>query len=151
MSLPPLPWLPTISSPLEASPLLREDIIRLDKLIAQKDFLQRNKLDTTEQLATFKEEAQKQLSFYEEARGQVRLKLKRRTNTPEIIKTLRSELSDLTAQMRSLRRDISMCDDVSEQSRIMKEKLKIIAEIERERSEQEQKKKSRPRRSGRGC
>lgn len=132
---------------MRVSPLLREDIIKLDKFIAQNDFLHRYKIDTPEQLAEHKADAEKELSVLDNARAQLRGKAKH-PPSDEVRDKLRSEIAQITSQMRSVRKEISLCDAIAEQSEIMREKLRAVAEAERQRQAEQQKKQQGRKRGG---
>lgn len=125
------------------SPLLREDIIKLNKLIAQNDFLHKYKIDTIEQLNEHKNGLQNELALLDMARARLRGKLKHPL-PDEMTERYRSEVTELTARMREIRREIKLCDAIEERSDLMREKLKAITEAEHQKMAQ-QKRKSRPR------
>lgn len=124
--------------------LLREDIVKLDAITEQNKFLHKYKIDTPEQLTAYRDLAERELAVLDTARYQLRLKFKR-VIPDDVKKQTRSEISEATARMRELRKEIKLCDDISERSAIMREKLKKVAEMEREQEKQKSKRKSRPR------
>jgi len=125
------------------SPLLREDIIKFDKIIAQSEFLHKYKIDTAEQLSNHRTDSQNELAVLEAARAQLRGKLKH--PLPDDVKErYRAEVTEITARMRAVRREIKLCDAIEERSELMRENLKVIAEAEHQKIQQ-QAKKNRPR------
>lgn len=120
-------------------PLLREDIIKLDKLIAQNDFLHKYKIDTIEQLNEHKNSSQNELALLDMARARLRGKLKHPL-PDEVAEHYRTEVTNLTARMREVRREIKLCDAIEERSDLMREKLKAITEAEHQKIAQQKKK-----------
>lgn len=117
-----------------APTLLREDLIKLDGLIAQNKLLCREGIDTIEQLNAYSDLLSGQMSILESARYQLRLKLKRQI-TPEERTQTSAEITDITEQLRATRKDLRLCGDIAQRSQTMRAKLKTLNAVYAERTE----------------
>ena len=98
-----------------APSLLREDIIKLDKMMAENNFLHRYKIDSLEQLSAHRNTVNQELGVLDTARAQLRAKLKH-PPTEEVRQQLRSEVFDITSRMAALRKELRLCDGVEERA-----------------------------------
>ena len=130
--------------------VLREDIIQLDKRIAETRFLGKYKIETADDLAGRKQYADTQIEVLTDQRKDLRNALKRITrkgNAAEIEAT-KEKISALTDELIKLRKEVKLCDSIAERSGLVKEGLEAIIEQDTsERKEKNQYEHSR-RRSG---
>lgn len=130
--------------------VLREDIIQLDKRIAETRFLGKYKIETAADLADRKQYADTQIEVLTDQRKDLRNALKRITrkgDTAEIEAT-KEKISALTDELIKLRKEVKLCDSIAERSGLVKEGLEAIIEQDTsERKEKNQYEHSR-RRSG---
>lgn len=125
-----------------ASPLLREDLVKLDAIMEQSRFLRRYKIDTAEQLVQHRDSVQNQMTFLDAARLELRRKIRRNIPVEQIMQA-KSELTAVTVQMRELRKELKLCDAVEERSKIMCEKLKTVQAIEQAERDRQRRQKGR--------
>ncbi len=105
--------------------LLGDEIRKLDRLIEQQNLLCGNDIDTPEQLTTYKEKCKSEISELTAARNRLRSMLKtaeRKGDTNEITE-LKDDISNLSARLKKLRRDILVCDRIEEQQPKIEEKI----------------------------
>ncbi len=121
-----------------ASPLLREDLVKLDAIMEQSRFLRKYKIDTAEQLEEHRESVEKQMTVLDAARLELRRKIRRNIPVEQIMQA-KSELTAVTVQMRELRKELKLCDAVEERSQIMREKLKTVQVIEQAERDKQRK------------
>ena len=111
--------------------LIRDDLTRLNTLTAQVTLLARHNISTDEQLFSYKHSVEENLSKLiadrEHLRKQVRLK------TDDVtLSTAREKLSRTTEKIRKLRKELKLCDDIAERSKVMERSLKqVIADEEK--------------------
>lgn len=116
---------------------IREDLKNMDNLIAQMELLGREHIETTDQLAQYKSGTESKMDQLTELRKEL-YNAKRRadrhgdaTNATAIS----SQISDITSQLKALRKEVALCSKIEERSAQVKEKLEQIKQQESERKE----------------
>jgi len=115
---------------------MRQDVTRLQQLDAQLLFLVRNHIDTAEQLNRHRENAKEQVfSLYGE-RNALRTELKRTQRKGDDARAdeLKQEITQISQQLKSLRKEVKLCDEIQEHSaRIRDSFTKEVPEHEQRR------------------
>lgn len=128
--------------------LLREDIVKMDEISEEAKLLARHHIDTDEQLLLYKSNLEGKLEALALKRDD--LFHKRRTlsvkNNEEKRLEMQSRIDSLTNEIKTLRREVGLCEDIAVRSGVIKEKLKTIRE---DKKEKEVKRDEQLRRSGR--
>lgn len=118
--------------------ILREELRLMDAISEQSKFVFRHKLDTAEQVETLKSSLLTQVQALTAERTQQR-NLKRRQGVSEKdIEQIDTRISELSNQLKSLRKEIKLCDSVIERSLLIQaknEQLKILKGKEKEKNE----------------
>ena len=114
--------------------LLKEDLIKMDKLTDEARLLGRNRIDTEQQLSSYKDDLEVRLNELIPERR----KLYRKQNEEGV----KEEISDINKEIAVIRKEMNLCDDIAVRSGIMREKLKKIREDQTKENEQ-RKEKSR--------
>lgn len=112
--------------------LLREDLLKLDAITAETRLLVRNRIDTAEQLFSYRDEAQDKIAALTAERKQL-YKLQRTAAVkadPEKSAEIKDRISALSKELATLRKEVSLCDDIAERSGVIKEKIKAVREDE---------------------
>ena len=111
--------------------LMREDLIRLDRLDQQTRLLSENNIETLEDLNHYREELSGRLKSLENLRKNLRNELKRviRALEPEEEKRVKERIAETSAEMKKIRKTLALCDGIEERAVRMEED---IAAIERE-------------------
>ena len=127
--------------------LYREDIRYLRRISEETRLLVKHKIDTTEQLMAYKEELNQQITIITAQRKQLRNK-SRNIKDDEKRAAYKTEISGLTDELKKIRREIWLCNDIKERSEVVKEKVRREREFNREskqadRSPQNQNRTSR--------
>ena len=105
----------------EAAFLLREDLIHLDKLTAQAKLLGKNKIDTAEQLAEYRDVVENQIKELTTERKSLTNEKRRETNQERKAEII-EQISEISCQLKPLRRERNLCDDIVVYSILVKEK-----------------------------
>lgn len=108
--------------------LLREDLLKLDAITAETRLLVRNRIDTAEQLFSYRDEAQDKIAALTAERKQL-YKLQRTAAVkadPEKSAEIKDRISALSKELATLRKEVSLCDDIAERSGVIKEKIKAV-------------------------
>jgi len=116
--------------------LFREDLIKIDRISNEITLLCRNRIDTPEQLFSFKAGLAARMETLTDERAGLRKRL-RRIDEPEKAE-VRARIALLSTGLRDVRRDVGLCDDIAERSGLMREKVRAVRQ-ERQVAERGQK------------
>ena len=112
--------------------LLREDLIKLDAISEEAKLLARNRIDTAEQLVSYKGNLETKIQSLTEERKSLY-----RAQRTVAVKTDAAKLAEVSAGIASiskelslLRREVKLCDDIAIRSGVIKEKIKAVREDE---------------------
>ena len=129
--------------------LLREDLLKLNNISQEVRLLVRNKIDTAEQLSLYKNGLEVQIQKLSAERKA--LYKKQRTvkcqSDPKLAEAVKKEIDGLTEQLKALRREVHLCDDIAERSGVIIEKLKAVREDEQTQGKEKQQNEHIRRRS----
>ena len=120
---------------------LRDDIVKLDKRIAETRFLGKYQIETAADLTDRKQYAENQIEVLTDQRKELYNALKRikRKGDAEEISATKDKISALSDELKQLRREVKLCESIAERSRLVKEGLEAI--IEQDISERKEKSK----------
>lgn len=129
--------------------LLREDLLKLNNISQEVRLLVRHKIDTAEQLSLYKNGLEVQIEkLYAERKA---LYKKQRTvkcqSDPKLAEAVKKEIDGLTEQLKNLRREVHLCDDIAQRSGVITEKLKAVREDEQNQGKEKQQNEPIRRRS----
>ncbi|MPN45038.1 hypothetical protein SDC9_192605 [bioreactor metagenome] len=100
---------------------LREDIIKLNSIIAETRLLGRNHIDNDEQLFAYRKKAEGQIDMLSEQRQKLRNRLRRCSDEDEI-SSVKEKVSSLSSEISKLRREVKLCDNIAVRSGVLQEK-----------------------------
>jgi hypothetical protein len=105
--------------------LLREDLIKLDSIIAQSKLLCENRIDTHEQLASYKSLVLEKIKTFTETRHDFKNQLKCLVRSNDEAKEIevKGQISAISSEIKKLRTACKLCDGISTRSAQMKENL----------------------------
>ena len=112
--------------------LLREDLLKLDAITAETRLLVRNRIDTAEQLFSYRDEAQDKIAALTAERKQL-YKLQRTAAVkadPEKSAEIKDRISALSKELAALRKEVVLCNSIAERSGVIKKKIKAVREDE---------------------
>lgn len=129
--------------------LLREDLLKLNNISQEVRLLVRHKIDTAEQLSLYKNGLEVQIEKLSAERKA--LYKKQRTvkcqSVPKLAEAVKKEIDGLTEQLKALRREVHLCDDIAQRSGVITKKLKAVREDEQTRGKEKQQNEPIRRRS----
>ena len=129
--------------------LLREDLLKLNNISHEVRLLVRHKIDTAEQLSLYKNGLEVQIQKLSAERKA--LYKKQRTvkcqSDPKLAEAVKKEIDGLTEQLKALRREVYLCDDIAQRSGVITEKLKAVREDEQNQGKEKQQNEPIRRRS----
>ena len=123
--------------------LLREDVAKLDQIIAQTRFLGRTGMETIDELTAYRESTAAEMAALTEQRQALRNRLRRLSHQGNQTEAdaVKAQISSISQRLKTLRRDMALCEGIAERSGQVKENLILLKqqqEIERkEKTEDE--------------
>ena len=105
--------------------LMREDVIKLDRYIAETKLLTSNKIETGESLQAYRESLVQKLDLLTAKRKEYRNLLRRvssRENGPSD-EEIKADIKRLSDELRKLRKEIEYCDDILNRSDQVRDNL----------------------------
>lgn len=117
--------------------LLREDLMKMDVISEEAKLLARCQIDTAEQLSSYHSELEAQIdtmtakrtALYKSQRA-VAVK-----NDPEKLAAVKAEASALSKELKLLRKEVRLCEDIATRSGAIMEKVIKAEEFEQEKEE----------------
>ena len=97
---------------------MREDVTRLDKFDAQVRLLNREQIDTAEQLTAHTEKTDAKIQSLLKQRSDLRNDLKRakRNGDTEQAALIEAQIASISKELRVLRKEAKLCADIMERS-----------------------------------
>lgn len=114
--------------------LLKDDLMKMEAISQETRLLCRNRIDTVEQLCSYKESLETEMAdLLQKRKG---LYSQSRKMGGEEKEAIRSQLSDLSKRLREIRKEVKLCEGIEARNDTLKEKLKTIrADEEQQRKE----------------
>lgn len=137
------------ASARQVSFFLREDLMKLDRLDAQTRLLAKHGISDAAELVAYKNKLISQVGELTEKRGELRNEARKKGCDPDVLK---AQISGLTKQLRTKRKEIALCDGILTRSLQTKEELEMLLaqqEITKEKEEPQHELHKRPSRAGR--
>ncbi len=138
------------ASPKRTHFLLREDIRRLDEIIAQTRLLGEHHIETKEQLSGYRSTKEQELATLYDVRKSIYNKI-RRCGDGGWVAAYKRQITGMTKQISLLRREVRLCAGILSRSDAVREKLQRVKqdEMEQRREENTYEQRSRRGRSNR--
>jgi len=109
--------------------LFREDLIKIDKISNEIKLLCHNRIDTSEQLLSYKAGLTERIETLTAERTELRKQLRRvKDDSSELKQELKSKISILSKGLGELRKEVRLCDDIADRTEQIKEKKQKIRE-----------------------
>lgn len=109
---------------------MREDLAKLDRLDAETRLLAKHEISTYEDMTAYQSEVQKQINELEEKRKGLRneVRMHQRQHDPIMAETVKGQISDISKQLRQLRKELVLCEDITLRSAQTREELEWLLE-----------------------
>lgn len=116
---------------------MRQDMIKLDQYIAQANFLGRTGISTMDELLSYADDKETQMSQLKEERTGLRNQLKQctRSNDEKGIEEIKARIDVLSDRLSACREEIKLCRAIAERSVAVRENLEDIQQQKSERKE----------------
>ena len=118
--------------------LLKEDLLKLDKITVETRLLGRENISTDEQLFSYKESLKGQIKTLNDDRTHLRKKARTKMSDDELSK-VKEQISTVSDKIRELNKEVRLCDDIAERSKVMEQNLETIRAEEEKQQRKEQK------------
>ena len=112
-------------NPTKLHILLKEDLLKCDQYSEQAKLLSKYHVNTDEDLSLLMEKLDGKMQSVSAARDEIR-KVSRRNIPIAQIDAAKDKVTELTAELRDLRRELKVCTQVQERSDHVRENLEII-------------------------
>ena len=112
--------------------LLREDLLKLDAITAETRLLIGHRIDTAEQLFSYRDEVNGKIKVLTDERKQL-YKTQRTAavkSDPEKAAEVKAQIAALSKELAALRKEVVLCNSIAERSGVIKEKIKAVREDE---------------------
>ncbi len=109
--------------------IFRDDIRKMQELKKEMELLGRNRIDSSEQLFSYRKGAEDKIAELTKKRQGFRYKL-RRIKDETTISAVKSEIAGISAEMGILRREVKVCDRIIARTAEMKERIRLVSEVQ---------------------
>lgn len=118
--------------PRRVSPALREELLKGERFSQEVRLLSRYKIDTVEQLEGHRGKVVEKLDNLISQRAALyrQFRTVRVQSDPERKDRVKQEISTLTGQIKKLRKEVALCEDIARRSERMRENLRVQEEKE---------------------
>ena len=112
--------------------LLRDDLIKLDRITEQVRFMGSKGIRTSEDLLEYKNSVKERINTLAEERKHLRNEIRRAGTTDSRVSDIKERISELSNSLKELRKDLRLCEDIEERSGRMWDKLeKVLSDEEK--------------------
>lgn len=105
--------------------LLKEDLLKLDRITEEVRLLGAHHIDTAGQLFSYKKSVEERIECLTDDRTHLQKKLRTKMDDGQLSE-VRAEIAGINAELKTLRKEVRLCDGISERSKIMESNLEII-------------------------
>ena len=116
--------------------LLREDLMKLDRITDEVRLLGRENISTDEQLFSYKASVEKQIKSLVADRTHLRNNIRRKIDDVELSKA-KDEIALLNTKLKTLRKEVKLCDGIAERSKEIKSNLEQVRADEQQTQRKE--------------
>ena len=114
----------------------KEELLKLDELSEQTRLLGKHGIHTDEQLLQYKSSVEGEIKSLTADRTDLRKMTRRKIDDVELSQT-KEKISQITEKLRTLRKEVKLCNNIAERSGLMKEHLEqVLAEEEKSKGKE---------------
>lgn len=132
--------------------LLREDLAKLDAISEETKLLVRNRIDTAEQLSSYKEGLETKIESLTADRKAL-YRMQRTVSVKsddDALARVKGQITAISRELSALRKEVRLCEDISIRSGVIKEKIRAVREDEQSQGKENKRDEQFRRRSGTG-
>ena len=123
--------------------LYREDLLKIDRISKEITLLCRHRIDTSEQLFSYKSELIDKMKTLTDQRQGLRNKL-RRPKDEATVSEAKGQIALLSARMSEVRKEVVLCDDIAARSQQFKEKIEKVRQEQIQNQDRKEKNRHEP-------
>ena len=105
--------------------LLKEDLMKLDRITDEVRLLGKYHIDTAEQLFSYQSSVEEKIKTLTDDRTHLRKKLRTKMDDGKLSE-VREKISEINDELKTLRKEVKLCDGIAERSKVMKSNLEVI-------------------------
>lgn len=106
--------------------LLREDLVKLDKLTEQVRLLGRENISTAEQLSLFQSKTESEIKSLTADRTHLRNEIRKVNIDDASLSAAKEKISAIGERLKELRKEVKICDAIAERSGIIEERFATV-------------------------
>lgn len=122
-------------NPMRLHRLLRDDLMKLDKITAEVRLLGREHIQTAGQLFSYKASVESEIKTLTEDRTHLRNEARRKLSDDELSE-VGEKISSTTGKIKELRKELVLCDGIAARSKVMEQ---TVAQLDAEEHTQQRK------------
>jgi hypothetical protein len=122
--------------------LYREDLIKIDKIDKELRLLCRYRIDTGEQLYSFKVGLEGEIKTLSDQRQRLRNSIRRPKDTAAVTE-VKGQISLLSTRMSEIRKEVGLCGDIADRSLQIKEKMARVRQEQQQNQNKSREEKNR--------
>ena len=130
------------------TPKMRKEVKKMDKYSEQIRFICKYKLENINDIENLKEQKKEELQKTLNTRNRLYYKRQKLNNESEK-DVITKEIISVTSEIKKIRKEIKLCNEVGDNSRKMKEQIKEMREKEQEKIKIKEKKKNKNKKKDR--
>ena len=105
--------------------LLKEDLLKLDRISMEARLLGRENISTDRELFSYKASVEKEIGTLTDERTHLRKTLRKNMSDDELSK-VKGQISTITDRIRTLRKEVTLCDGIAERSKVIEHNLEQV-------------------------
>lgn len=109
--------------------LLKEDLMKVDKITQEIRLLGHENISTDEQLFSYKKSVIDQIEVLTQDREVMRKQLKKNLSDDEL-SIVKQDISSITSKLRTLKKELKLCDGIAQRSKVIEHNLSVIEQDE---------------------
>ena len=106
--------------------LLREDLMKLDKITAQIRLLGREHISTSEQLFSYQHSVEDEIKTLTADRTHLRNEIRKVNTDDATLSGCKKQISAISARLKELRKEVRLCNGIAQRSGVIKENLEAV-------------------------
>lgn len=118
-------------SPNRVHYLLRDDLIKLDRITEETRLLSENHIETDEQLFSYENSLKRKMEELDSRRAALRNAVRRKGTPAEDKDGYRAEIDEISRRLGALRKEVRLCESIKVRSDLMEQKIEKVMEDEK--------------------
>ena len=118
--------------------LLKEDLLKLDQITKEAQLLGAHRIDTAEQLSSYRSDVEEQIALLTAQRKELYRKQRSADvkNNADLTNEVKAEIAAKTVELKRLRREVKLCEGIANRSEVIKERIQTVHDEEMKRREE---------------